>query len=179
MKQKQHSPARSNRFKLTTAQAGILGIVLVLVGGILTIKAYQAGAETDAGPPYQFTPALQNIAANSPEAALPAANLPPEAQLEHWLAAGKPTLAFFHSDNCIQCIRMMEIVDLVYPDFAGAVALVDVNVYDQQNQNLLQRADIRLIPTMIFIDQAGQAQGFMGVMEPEVFREQLQRLAEE
>jgi len=56
---------------------------------------------------------------------------------------------------------------------------VDVNVYDQRNGNLIQRANIRAIPTMIFLDQAGQGQGYAGVMEPAALREQLQSLSEE
>ena len=103
----------------------------------------------------------------------------PEAQLERLLTAGKPTVAFFHSNTCAQCVRMNEIVQQVYPDFADTVALVDVNVYDQRNQNLLQRAGIRVIPTLILIDRAQQGQSYAGVMEPDVLREQLQTLAQE
>jgi len=101
----------------------------------------------------------------------------PEAQLERLLAAGRPTLAFFHSDNCVQCIKMMEVVRQVYPEFDESVALVDVNVYDKTNASLLQRARIRAIPTQIFFDRTGQGWVVMGAMTPDQFREQMQKLA--
>jgi len=86
---------------------------------------------------------------------------------------------FFHSNNCMQCIRMIEIVEQVYPDFSESVPLVDVNVYDERNGDLLQRAGIRFIPTLVFVDRTGQRQEHVGVMEPDALREQLQQLAGE
>jgi thiol-disulfide isomerase/thioredoxin len=103
----------------------------------------------------------------------------PEEQLDQFLTSGRPILAFFHSDTCVQCVRMTEIVGQVYPEFAGRVALVDVNVYDRRNQNLLGRARIQVIPTLVFIDRLGQGQGYTGVMPAEQLREQLAVLAEE
>jgi len=102
----------------------------------------------------------------------------PEAQLGQLLAAGKPTLAFFHSNNCKQCIKMMEVVAQVYPEFEGSVALVDVNVYDKANAKLMQVAGIRAIPTQIFYNSAGAGQIVLGAMEPDVFRAYLRSLAE-
>jgi hypothetical protein len=58
----------------------------------------------------------------------------------------------------------------------GAVALVDVNVYDEANARLLQRAQIRAIPTQIFLDQTGQGWVSMGAMAPDQFREQMRTL---
>jgi len=101
----------------------------------------------------------------------------PEAQLGQLLAAGKPTVAFFHSNNCKQCIKMMEVVAQVYPEFEGSVALVDVNVYDKANTKLLQVAGIRAIPTQIFYDSAGKSQVVLGAMEPDLFRAYLRSLA--
>ena len=100
----------------------------------------------------------------------------PETQLARLLAQGKPTLAFYHSNTCDQCIQMTRIVQQVYPEFAGSVALVDVNVYDNRNTILLQKVRIRYIPTLIFYDRAGQAQTSVGVMEPTTLRQQLQAL---
>ena len=93
------------------------------------------------------------------------------------MTAGQPTLAFFHSNNCVQCIKMMEVVEQVYPEFDDSVALVDVNVYDKRNASLLQRARIRAIPTQIFFDRTGQGMVVMGAMTPDQFREQMQALA--
>ena len=45
--------------------------------------------------------------------------IPPMMQLDAALNAGKPTLAFFHSNNCEQCIIMVETVGRVFPEFSN------------------------------------------------------------
>ena len=101
-----------------------------------------------------------------------------EAQLDQYLADGKPTFVFFHSNNCQSCLDMIAVVEQVYPEFKDQVALVDVNVYDSANQSLLQRAKINTIPTQLFIDASGQSMVTLGVMTVENLRQQLQTLAE-
>lgn len=101
----------------------------------------------------------------------------PAAQLQRALQAGQPTLAFFHSNNCYQCLVMMETVGQVYPEFASSVALVDVDVYDDHNNDLLRQASIRVIPTLIFYDHQGQEQVHLGVMEADNLRRQLAGLS--
>ena len=71
---------------------------------------------------------------------------------------------------------MTRIVEQVHPDFKDRVYLVDVNVYDKGNQNLLRRANLRVIPTLIFIDRNGEAKGYTGVMPADALREQLEAL---
>ena len=102
---------------------------------------------------------------------------PPEAQLDRALQTRRPTLAFFHSNNCQQCIVMMDTVAQVYPEFTDSVTLVDVNVYDEQNQALLKRVGLQYIPTLIFFDRAGQVQVSVGVMEAEQLKQNLANLA--
>lgn len=123
----------------------------------------------------QATAELERVGSQAPAAAQP--DELPEAQLEHLLTAGRPTLAFFHSNNCVQCIKMMGVVEQVYPEFDDSVALVDVNVYDNRNASLLQRARIQAIPTQIFFDRTGQGMVVMGAMTPDQFRERMQALA--
>lgn len=103
----------------------------------------------------------------------------PESQLEQALSAGEPTLAFFHSNNCEQCLIMIDIVKQVLPDYAGVVRLVDVDVYDPNNQPLLRKIGLQYIPTLVFFDQQGQDKTFVGVMEANALREQLNQLTGE
>ncbi len=84
--------------------------------------------------------------------------------LDQALADGRPILAFFHSRTCASCIQMMSVVDEVYPEFQDAVAMVDVDAYDPQNEALLRRERIVGIPTVILVDRTGQRQWFLGVM---------------
>ena len=139
-----------------------LSIVAILIGVILIAKA-QPSAPTSAP------------SASAPSAS--AAVESPEVILDRALAAKQPTLAFFHSLTCASCVEMTAIVEQVYPEFKGAITLVDVNVYDDRNQALLQRAGIRAIPTLVLIDHTGQGQVFMGVMEAAQLRQNLQALA--
>ena len=104
------------------------------------------------------------------------ATLSPEAQVDWLLAEEQPIFAFFHSNTCQKCIDMTRIVEQVHPDFKDRVYLVDVNVYDKGNQNLLRRANLRVIPTLIFIDRNGEAKGYTGVMPADALREQLEAL---
>lgn len=104
-------------------------------------------------------------------------NTQAEAMLNQLIASGKPTFVFYHSTDCYTCKVMMATVAEIYPEFQDAVALVDVNVYDASNQNLLQKAQIRSIPTQVFIDGTGKSTVIIGVMEPEVLRQYLAKLA--
>ena len=198
-KQRRHS-RQSSQKPQGTRRAGslqwtILGAVALLVAAILLLKNRPADPPAMAESEPQVTATLPEAvgqtevtaemepvrgqpAASEPEQ--PAAALPgelPEAHLERLLASGQPTFAFFHSNNCVQCIKMMEVVEQVYPEFDDSVALVDVNVYDKANTSLLQRAQIRAIPTQIFFDRTGQGRVLMGAMTPDQFREQMQTLA--
>jgi thiol-disulfide isomerase/thioredoxin len=102
----------------------------------------------------------------------------PEVQLEQALKAGKPALAFFHSNNCEQCIIMIHTVEQVYPEFRDSIALVDINVYDRNNEPLMGKVGLQYIPTLIFFDQYGQGQTHVGVMAVEVLRQRLASLSE-
>lgn len=177
------------------SQLAILGGVALLVAAILILKTQDADPPAAAEGAPQGTATLpeavgqtQATAELEPVRSQAAATVPgvqgsalpnelPEAQLERLLIGGQPTLAFFHSNNCVQCIKMMEVVEQVYPEFDDSVALVDVNVYDRVNTSLLQRAQIRAIPTQIFFDRTGKGWVVMGAMTPDEFREQMQTLA--
>jgi len=100
----------------------------------------------------------------------------PEVQLERALSAGKPALAFFHSNNCEQCLTMIKTVEQVYPEFSSSVYLIDVNVYDPNNEPLLQKVKLKYIPMLVFYGQSGQSQTYVGVMEANALRQLLMLL---
>ena len=169
---------KQERKKMKGTQLATIAGVLFLVGLVLVVK-WQKPAEGSADTQNEIETVALTAGAVAPTQPVPTPTLLPEAQFDQWLGEGQPIFAFFHSTTCEQCVRMTEIVQQVYPKFVETVALVDVNVYDQRNGNLLQRAGIRVIPTLIFIDRAGQVQGYTGVMKAEALREQLQTMAEE
>lgn len=107
---------------------------------------------------------------------LPAENAP-QTQLAQALSAGKPILAFFHSNNCESCVEMISIIDQVYPDFQDYVVLVDVNVYEPQNEGLVRDTQVRYIPTQIFYDRSGNEHKVIGVIPPDSLRETLREIS--
>lgn len=100
-----------------------------------------------------------------------------EEQVDYYLNQGQPVFVFFHSNDCQSCIDMMGVVDEVFPEFREVLPIVDVNVYDPVNQNLLRRAEVRSIPTQIFLGADGEGRASVGLMSPDQLREQLSLLA--
>ena len=150
---------KNNSLVTILALAG-LGIV---IAGILLLEGQQEPAAT---------------AISAPAAASLVFVGPPAEQFQQSLAASHPTLVFMHSNNCIPCQAMMEVVDEVFPEFASQVVLVDVDVYDRNNYPLMQQLGLRVIPTTVFFDRQGEGQQFMGVMEPDDLRDTLRQLAQ-
>lgn len=142
---------RRHRKKSRTPQFLIVGGVILLIAMILIFKQDR---NSSASP-----------AASTDEL--------PAAQLEGALAENRPTLAFFHSTTCQQCIVMMDTVSQVYPEFSTTVVLVDVNVYDENNNALLQKVGLQYIPTLIFYDRTGKGQVSVGVLEADQLRQRL------
>ncbi|MCK6539944.1 MAG: thioredoxin domain-containing protein [Anaerolineales bacterium] len=101
-----------------------------------------------------------------------------ESQLDEALAAKHPTFVFLHSLDCIPCKEMMGTVAEVYPEFQDSVTLIDVDVYDQNNTNILRRENLQSIPTLVFYDAQGTRQVFVGVMQADQFRQTLSQLAQ-
>lgn len=138
-------------------QNGLLPTILILAGIVVLV-------------------AVLFFVKNQPSKSVVPVNESTEAQFDRYMKEGKPTFAFFHSTNCHSCIVMMDTVAQVYQEFKEGVALVDVDVYDSQNENLLRRAGINSIPTLVFIDRKGQGKVSIGVIEADQLRQQLQIL---
>jgi len=131
----------------------IVIVVIAIAAAVLLLKE----------PPAQETPRSSS--------ALPAA------QLDRALKAGKPVLAFFHSNSCEQCIIMIDTIKQVFPEYSSTVALIDVNVYDDQNEALLRRVRLQYIPMLVFYDRSGNSTPHIGVLEPEKLRARLAELS--
>lgn len=149
MPKTKHSKRKHNASKNPPTLLILAGIALVLVA-VFTIK-------------------------NGDNSSVSAISL--EAQLDEALAAKHPTFVFLHSTDCIPCKAMMDTVAEVYPDFQDSVVLIDVDIYDQSNQNLMQRERLQSIPTLVFYDEQGRRQVFIGAMPSDQFRGVLTQLA--
>lgn len=152
-------PQKNNKKKINVH----LPKLMILLGiGILVIVIFMLKSQ-------QEKPAVSLSTA-------PRINETVEEQFDRYVEEGKPVFAFFHSYNCQSCLDMMETVSQVYPAFEDQIALVDVDVYDEANQNLLQRAGIYSIPTQIFIDITGEGMVTIGAMTKEELTQQFNNL---
>ena len=115
------------------------------------------------------------VVKNQPEARATTAESPAEL-LNTAIQNKQPVLAFFHSNNCDSCIQMVAIVDQVYPEFSDSILLVDVNVYDKQNQPLLNEVGLKFIPTLYFYDITGKRHTHIGTMDADQLRQTLNGL---
>ena len=100
-----------------------------------------------------------------------------ESQLDQALADKRPTFVFLHSLDCIPCKAMMQTVADVYPDYQDSIVLIDVDVYDQSNNNILRRERLQSIPTLVFYNAQGSRQVFIGAMPADQFSDTLTQLA--
>lgn len=66
------------------------------------------------------------------------------------LRADGPVLVDFYADWCGQCRQLSPVLDDLAADWAGQVKVVKVDV--EQNPHLVDRFDIRKIPTVILFD---------------------------
>ena len=148
-KKRRRQPSRMPQFF-------ILGGLLVLAAAILVLKE---------------KPQPVPLASNS--------NALAAVQLADALDASQPVLAFFHSTTCDLCIIMMDTVAQVYPQYQDSIVLVDVNVYEEQNRDLLRQVRLQYIPTLIFFDRNGQAEPYIGVMEASQLSSKLEMLSGE
>jgi thiol-disulfide isomerase/thioredoxin len=100
----------------------------------------------------------------------------PAAQIEWVLRKGKPAMILFHSTTCKPCQLMEKAVEKVRAEFEPQIAFVDVVVTDPANATLLRQAQIRTIPTSVFVMTSGQAYGFVGAVEEDALRAELNKL---
>ena len=68
---------------------------------------------------------------------------------------------------------MIAIVNQVYPEFAGSVVLVDIDVNDKTNAALVEKVGLKLIPTLVFYYPGGRYRTFVGVQKAGVVRDLL------
>ncbi len=79
--------------------------------------------------------------------------------LEQAKGASLPVLLNFHSTQCAPCIEIEKVIKEVEPEYAGRVAFIIVDVYDQSESDLCNQYGIQTIPTTFFLDAQGQTHG--------------------
>jgi len=133
--------------------------------GAATLPAFSSSPATSVAEPTQMTE-------SDPYPTEPAQ------QIEWVLRNNYPAMVLFHSTDCRPCKVMTGLVEEVRPDFQH-IAFIDVITNDRSNAPLVQRAQIRAIPTTVFIMASGQGSGYVGAMEKEDLRAELTKLMSE
>lgn len=90
-----------------------------------------------------------------------------------------PVWLLFRSTTCIPCVEMQKTMDALQSEFQGKVDFVAIDVNDSANQELLEKYQIRYIPTTYLYDR-NKKQFFqqVGAMSVEDMRSKLQELVE-
>ena len=167
--------------------AGLVAAVLLVILGIKVARAPAAARNlpTAEARSAATLPAMgATSAASSTESTQikqQMAPLPtePAAQLEWVLRYSKPAMILFHSTNCKPCLVMMDIVQRIRTDFEAQIVFIDVVTNERSNAELVRQAQIRSIPTSVFITASGEGYGFIGVMEEEELLAELTKLTSE
>lgn len=102
----------------------------------------------------------------------------PIGQLEWAERHQKPMMILFHSTTCIPCKAMDKLLQQVRGDYEPGIVFVDIITNDRANIGLVQQAGIRAIPTSFFVTSAGEGKRFVGAMQEEALRAELDALLE-
>ncbi len=100
-----------------------------------------------------------------------------QTRIDQSLAQGMPVMVFFYSEDCRSCREMEKTIDDVFPQFKKSVTLVEVNVYDEGNNELVERTGVHTTPVELFIDGQGTETLVLDVLSAEDLRAQLQKIS--
>lgn len=93
------------------------------------------------------------------------------------IQAGKPAWVLIHSSLCIPCKQMEKTAAAVMPGWSDKVQFVDVLVDRPQDQKLMQKYKVSLIPTSVFLDKNGkEISRFVGVIKKDDLNKKFARM---
>jgi thioredoxin-related protein len=101
----------------------------------------------------------------------------PRAQIEWARHNRKPAMILFHSGMCEPCRKMDALVQMVRRDYQPTVTFIEVATNDEANWELVVAAEVRSIPTAVFLSASGEATVKAGLMTQAQLRAELARLA--
>lgn len=84
-----------------------------------------------------------------------ASDVPTWEGVEAEIARRRPLLIFLFSDNCGACLATRPIVDGIERDLAARLDVLRMNIADDVGQEVRDRFETRLVPTVILLDEDG------------------------
>lgn len=72
--------------------------------------------------------------------------------------AGKAQIIKFTSLMCLDCKKLGEVFKVVYPKYSDKITLTEVQVQNEDDftKKQVQKYNVTLVPTLIFIDSKGK-----------------------
>jgi len=134
-----------------------LTIILIIVAG-LTYCNNQQGESQRPKTRANSGPGL-SVNGNSefPESASSGTNVKKETDAQQTLTDKKAKITFIElgSVNCIPCKKMQPVMKSIEEKYAGQVKVIFHDVWTEEGKPFASQYGIRLIPTQIFMDAAG------------------------
>lgn len=82
---------------------------------------------------------------------------------------------YFGSGECSACLDVAEVFYRLQPDYQGQVAFIAVDVYDPNSEELIKKYGIKVIPTSLFVNGAGDiTKAHVGVLTEDQARQFLE-----
>jgi len=92
---------------------------------------------------------------------------------------GTPAWVLIHSTHCVACIEMEKVYEDLELEFRDKVVFINVNCDDPAEQELMDRFELRLIPTSVLINARGEVvEKRVGAIAVEEMRAILAKLQE-
>lgn len=94
-------------------------------------------------------------------------------------AASKPQIIKFTSAMCLDCKKLGTVMKQVYPKYSSKITLTEIQVQnnDQYTQSQVQKYNVTLVPTLVFINSKGKriakTEGYMDNAQLEKYMKDL------
>lgn len=91
----------------------------------------------------------------------------------------KPQIIKFTSLMCLDCKKLDKVMKEIYPKYSDKIVLVEVQVQsdDAYTKSQIEKYNVTLVPTMIFLDSKGRkvskTEGFLEKNELEKYMKEL------
>lgn len=91
----------------------------------------------------------------------------------------KPQIIKFTSLMCLDCKKLDKVMKEIYPNYSGKITLIEVQVQneDDYTKRQIQKYNVTLVPTLVFIDSKGKrvtkTEGFVEKVQLEKYMKEL------
>ncbi|WNF38406.1 thioredoxin domain-containing protein [Bacillaceae bacterium IKA-2] len=89
------------------------------------------------------------------------------------------TVLLFSANACPSCIEMKKRVNQLESEYEETISFLTVNVNSRDNQELIQKFNVRMIPTTVFIDKNGkEVKNQVGLLPLDYIRNEIDNMVD-